>query len=112
MSIKNKLRTEVERQLYDFVNQIKEHVQDYTVLTIRKRTGEQFDRDQLTRTLDIVRAAIDDAFMTKIERFMTKLDKSLETFAEVHQANDPLDHMVRSQADATTSKKGRPRKNA
>lgn len=111
MSIKNKLRTEVERQLYDFVNQIKEHVQDYTVLTIRKRTGENFDREQLTKTLDIVRAGIDDAFMTKIERFMNKLDASLETFAEVHQASNPLDHMALSQTD-TTTKKGRPRKNA
>lgn len=70
---------EIERHIHGLVSEVKEHVVDFTVLTIRKRHPE-IDRAQLSIILDIVRQGIDDGFMTRIDRFMGKLDKSLADF--------------------------------
>lgn len=73
---RKKLEMEIERQIHGLISEVKEHVEDYTVLTIRKRHPE-IDRAQLSVILGIVRQGIDDGFMTKIDRFMGKLDKVL-----------------------------------
>lgn len=76
---RKKLEMEIERHIHGLVNEVKEHVVDFTVLTIRKRHPE-IDRAQLSIILDIVRQGVDDGFMTRIDRFMGKLDKSLADF--------------------------------
>jgi len=76
---RKKLEMEIERHIHGLVSEVKEHVVDFTVLTIRKRHPE-IDRAQLSIILDIVRQGIDDGFMTRIDRFMGKLDKSLADF--------------------------------
>lgn len=76
---RKKLEMEIERHIHGLVSEVKEHVVDFTVLTIRKRHPE-IDRAQLSIILDIVRQGVDDGFMTRIDRFMGKLDKSLADF--------------------------------
>ena len=76
---RKKLEMEIERHIHGLVSEVKEHVVDFTVLTIRKRHPE-IDRAQLSIILDIGRQGIDDGFMTRIDRFMGKLDKSLADF--------------------------------
>lgn len=78
---RKKLEMEIERQIHGLLTEVKEHVVDFTVLTIRKRHPE-IDRDQLSKILEIVRQGIDDGFMTRIDRFMGKLDKSLADFTK------------------------------
>lgn len=87
MDSRKKLETEVERQIHALVAEVKEHVVDFTVLTVRKRHPD-IDREQMSRILDIVRQGIDDGFMTKIDRFMGKLDNSLTEFSG---AENPLE---------------------
>jgi len=77
---RKKLETEIERQIHNLIAEVKEHVVDYTVLTVRKR-HPNIDRDQMAVILDVVRQGIDDGFMSKIDRFMGKLDKSLVSFS-------------------------------
>lgn len=83
---------EVERNIHGLVGEVREHVEDFTVLTIRRKHPE-IDRDQLTTVMAIVRQAIDDGFMTKIDKFMHKLDDSFTKFVE--EAN-PLEQTVQT----------------
>lgn len=76
---RKKLEMLIERQIHGLISEVKEHVEDFTVLTIRKRHPE-IDRAQLSVILEIVRQGIDDGFMTRIDRFMGKLDKDLADF--------------------------------
>lgn len=77
---RKKLETEIERQIHALIAEVKEHVVDYTVLTVRKR-HPNIDREQLSVILEVVRQGIDDGFMTKIDRFMGRLDRGLENFS-------------------------------
>ena len=43
-----KLKTQIEKEMHGFVNNIKEHLVDYTVLYVR-RNMSHIDRDQLTQ---------------------------------------------------------------
>lgn len=97
---RKKLETSVERQVHSLVSEIREHVVDFTVLKVR-RSHPDLDRDQLTLVLDIVKQAIDDGFMTRVDRFMKKLDRSLDEF------NDDVS-VERSVAATTAKKPGRP----
>lgn len=76
---RKKLETNIERQVHGLVSEIREHVVDFTVLKVR-RSHPNLDREQLTVVLDIVKQAIDDGFLTRVDRFMKKLDKSLNEF--------------------------------
>lgn len=76
---RKRLEMAIERQIHGLVSEVKEHVEDFTVLTVRKR-HPQIDREQLAVILEIMRQAIDDGFMTRIDRFMGKLDKELVEF--------------------------------
>lgn len=89
--LRKKLETNVERQMHGLVSEIREHVVDFTVLKVR-RSYPEIDRDQLTKILEIVKAGVDDGFMTKVDRFVKKLDESLVDFAESNQggSNAPL----------------------
>ena len=84
---RKKLEMLIERQIHALISEVKEHVVDFTVLTIRKRHPE-IDRAQLSKILEIVQQGIDDGFMTKIDRFMGRLDTSLTEYAG---EADPLD---------------------
>jgi len=78
---RKKLETNIERQIHGLVSDIREHVVDFTILKIRKQ-HPNLDREQLTVVLEVVKQAIDDGFLTRIDRFMKKLDKSLDEFNE------------------------------
>lgn len=77
---RKKLETAIERQIHALINEVKEHVVDFTVLTVRKKHPE-IDRDQMAKLLEVVQQGIDDGFMTKIDRFMGRLDNSLTEFS-------------------------------
>lgn len=78
---RKKLEMEIERQIHALLSEVKEHVIDFTVLTTKKRYPE-IDREQLMLILEIVQNGIDDGFMTRIDRFMGKLDQSLAEFTK------------------------------
>ncbi len=88
---RKRLETEIEKHMHGLVSEVREHVVDYTVLTVRKRYPH-INREQLTLILDIVRQGIDDGFMNKIDRFMGKLDGTLIQFtAEENPLGPGLD---------------------
>jgi hypothetical protein len=76
-----KLKTQIEKELHGFVNNIKEHMVDYTVLYVR-RNMPHIDRDQLTQILDVVRNGIEDSYFTQIDHFMTKMNVTIEESVE------------------------------
>lgn len=78
---RRKLELEIEKQLHRFTTMVKEHVTDYTVLTVRKHHPE-LDRNQLTKVLEIVSSGIDDGFMMNIDQFMKNLDSVLLEFSD------------------------------
>jgi hypothetical protein len=78
---RKKLETNIERQIHSLVSEIREHVVDFTVLKVR-RSHPELDREQLAVVLEIVKHAIDDGFLTRVDRFMKKLDRSLEDFSD------------------------------
>ncbi len=105
MTDRKRLETAIERNIHGLLNEIKESAVDFTVLTVRKKHPE-IDREQLTVVLDIVRTAIDNGFMTSIDRYMGRLDKEL---TELTDEENPLDVGLSSSTErmATRSKRGR-----
>lgn len=76
-----KLKTAIEKEIHSFVSAIKEHTTDYSVLYVRKHMPH-IDREQLSQLLELFTKAVDDAYFTKIDYFMNKLDSSLEVALE------------------------------
>jgi len=102
---RKRLETEIEKHMHGLVAEVGEHVVDFTVLTVRKR-HPGINREQLTLILDIVRQGIDDGFMTRIDRFMGKLDGSLTQFTA---EENPLDQVGVTKETQTGTKKGKAR---
>lgn len=103
---RKKLETNIERQIHGLVSDIREHVVDFTVLKVRKH-HPNLDREQLSVVLEVVKQAIDDGFLTRVDRFMKKIESSLEEF---HQDENKE---VTAKADTVTiasigKKPGRP----
>ena len=105
MTDRKKLETAIERNIHGLLNEIKESTVDFTVLTIRKKHPE-IDREQLTVVLDIVRTAIDNGFMTSIDRYMGKLNNEL---TELTGDENPLDAGQPTKTDRTPGKSKRAR---
>ena len=93
---------EIERNVHSLVSEVKEHVEDFTVLTVRKQHPD-INRDHLALIMSIVRQAVDDGFMTKIDKFMGRLDESLVKF--VAEAN-PLEPKSGQPAPSPKGTKG------
>ena len=102
---RKRLETTIEKNIHGLLSEIKESAVDFTVLTIRKKHPE-IDREQLTVVLDIVRLAIDNGFMTSIDRYMGKLDKEL---TELTNQENPLDAGLSTKTDRTPGKSKRAR---
>jgi len=102
---RKRLETAIEKNIHGLLNEIKESTVDFTVLTIRKKHPE-IDRDQLTVVLDIVRTAIENGFMTSIDRYMGKLDKDL---TELTDEENPLDVGLPTATSRTPGKSKRAR---
>lgn len=102
---RKRLETAIEKNIHGLVNEIKESAVDFTVLTVRKK-HPNIDRDQLTVVLDIFRTALDNGFMTSIDRYMGKLDKEL---TELTNDENPLDVGLSTKVErkASASKRGR-----
>ena len=73
----SKLRMAIERELHTFVENIKEHAIDFTVLYIRRNLKDQINTDQMAKVLEIVRMAIDDGFMNTIDSFLSRVDSKI-----------------------------------
>jgi hypothetical protein len=81
MSNRAKLETAIEREVFKFVREIKEHVFDHTMLYVR-RNNLDIDGQVLRVVLDIVDKAVLDGYQREVDRFMSNLDKSLSQFSD------------------------------
>ena len=70
----SKLRMAIERELHTFVENIKEHAIDFTVLYVRRNLKDQINTDQMATVLEVVRQAIDDGFMNTVDTFLGRID--------------------------------------
>lgn len=102
---RKRLETAIEKNIHGLLSEIKESTVDFTVLTVRKKYPE-IDREQLTVVLDIVRTAIDNGFMTSIDRYMGRLDKEL---TELTEQENPLDAGLSTKTERTPGKSKRAR---
>lgn len=73
-----KLQAAIERELHTFVENIKEHAVDFTVLYVRRNLKDQIDSAQMAKILEIVRQAMDDGFMNTVDSFLGKIDAHVE----------------------------------
>jgi phosphopentomutase len=81
MGKKEKLTTEIEKQLHKHMQTIKESSVDFTVLYIR-RNNIDVDRDSLAKICEVFRKAIDSEHLNHVDRFLTGLDKALTAVTE------------------------------
>ena len=102
---RKRLETAIEKNIHGLLSEIKESTVDFTVLTVRKKYPE-IDREQLTVVLDIVRTAIDNGFMTSIDRYMGRLDKEL---TELTEQENPLDAGLSTKTERSPGKSKRAR---
>jgi hemerythrin-like domain-containing protein len=77
----SKIKTLIEKELHGFIENIKEHLIDYTVLYVR-RHKPHIDREQLTEILEIVRGGIDDSYFSQIDKFINKMNVTLDSATE------------------------------
>lgn len=76
-----KLETEIERAVFKFVNMIKEHLYDNTMLYLNRQQID-FPRDQAGKLLELAQSAVQDGLYSKIEFFKKDINKALDDFSE------------------------------
>jgi len=84
-----KLETAIEREVYKFVSQLKEHMYDYTMIYLN-RTQSDIDRVVADRILQVAKNAVEDGFMTKVDFFKKAIDEPLDHFTETDSNPLPL----------------------
>jgi fructose-specific phosphotransferase system component IIB len=94
---KQKLQMEIERNVQFLVSErIKNHVQDATILYIR-RNKIQVDGESMVKVLDAVNVAIDDAYLQNVDELMNKINATLEAFEE--EVSNPLSDTGKTKQD-------------
>lgn len=83
---RSKLETAIERETYRFVEQIKEHMYDYTMLYLN-RNQVDIDRQVADRLLNIAKSAVEDGLLSKMDFYKKGIEKALTEFTE---AENPL----------------------
>lgn len=83
-----KLETAIEREVYKFVSQLKEHMYDHTMIYLN-RTQSDIDRTVADRVLQIAKNAVEDGFMTKVDFFKKAIDEPLNQFTETDSSPLP-----------------------
>lgn len=89
MNNRQKLETQIEKHLHQFILECREHAVDYTVLTARKK-HPHLDRGQMATVLELVKVGTDDGFLQGIDRFIAKLDTALAECTEEENPTQPL----------------------
>lgn len=85
---KQKLKTDIERSVQHMVNErIKNHIQDFTVLYVRRNKIE-VDGESMVKILDAVAVALDDGYFKFVDEFSDRIKTSLDKFEEA--SGDPL----------------------
>lgn len=84
MSTKIQLSTTIERSVHKLVDEIAEHTYDFTHLYARRNGVLQTPEEQavMKKTLEIVKTAIKDGLMTKVDFFNNNIQKGLDAFVE------------------------------
>jgi len=85
-----KLDMVIEREVHKFVRDIREHAYDFTHLFIR-RNGIEVDHAQVEKILEIVKLAIDDGELSKINMFHERIKGILD---EVSGEENPFQPTV------------------
>lgn len=86
MEDRTKLETAIERETYRFVEVIKEHMYDYTMIYLN-RNQVDIDRQVADRLLQIAKAAVEDGLLSKMDFYKKGIDAALTEFTE---AENPL----------------------
>lgn len=73
------LQTAIERSVSKLVDQISEHVYDFTNIYIRRQKID-LDPEQLKTTLAIVKTAIKDGFYSKLDMFNADISKAMDEY--------------------------------
>ena len=81
MDKKVKLNTAVEKVLHRHMNRVKEGIQDFTVMFLR-RNNIDVDQASLVVISDVHKKAFDAQHMEKIDLLMKELDDALNEFVE------------------------------
>lgn len=81
MDKKVKLNTAIERVLHRHQERVKEGIQDFTILFLR-RNNLVVDQDSLVIIQDVHRKAFDAQHMEKLDLLMKELDDALNEFVE------------------------------
>lgn len=76
-----KLNTAVEKVVHRHMQRVKEGVEDFIVLYIR-RNGLEVDRPSLKIIQDVTRKAMDAQHMEKVDIMMAELNEALNSFVE------------------------------
>jgi CO dehydrogenase/acetyl-CoA synthase beta subunit len=79
---KQKLETVIEQKTHKLVNHIAEHVYDFVHLYTRRQQMLQSPEEQaaMEQVLGVVKLAISDGFMTKVDLYQKDISASLEDF--------------------------------
>ena len=81
MDKKVKLNTAIESVLHKHQQRVKEGIQDFTILYLRKN-NINVDQDSLVVIQDVHRKAFDAQNMEKLDLLMRELDEALNEFVE------------------------------
>jgi hypothetical protein len=76
-TVRTILKTAIERELHSFIQRVKEHTRDFSVLYVR-RSKAPVEPEQMRVMLDIVDLAIMDGFQKHVDKFMNEVERRLD----------------------------------
>lgn len=77
--LRSKLQTSIERSIHKLVDNVAEHTYDFVHIYVR-RNHIDLEPNQLKATLEIVKIAIKDGFLTKLDFFNADIQKALDDY--------------------------------
>jgi len=78
---RQKLETAIEREVYKYIESLKEHMYDFTMIYLN-RNQVPVDREQADKVLNIAKNAIEDGMLSKMDFFKKGIDGALAEFTE------------------------------
>lgn len=83
---RDKLETAIEREAFKYVESLKEHMYDFTMIYIGRHQSP-VDPKQAEIILNIAKSALEDGMLSKIDFFKKGIEGALTQFTE---AENPL----------------------
>lgn len=91
--VRNKFETRLEREQHEYMRLVREHIEDFVQLYVRRNqlqlNGREIDLQTLEEILKVVKMGFDDGKASKFPIFAEKLRPHLDAFLALKEEKSP-----------------------